>query len=73
MAGAVENKHSHSLKEALIESLTHVLSSDHEIRLSGENQVKVLEVTEGCWIVMLVLSTLKDTFFRNVWSKGRIS
>ena len=48
MAGAVENKHSHSLKEALIESLTHVLSSDHEIRLSGENQVKVLEVTEGC-------------------------
>ena len=44
----MENEHSHSLKEALIESLTHVLSSDHEIRLSGENQVKVLEVTEGC-------------------------
>ena len=47
MAGVAPNEHSQSLKGALIESLTHVLSPDQKIRLSGENQVKALEVTEG--------------------------
>ena len=36
-----------SLKEALIESLGSILSPDHDLRVSGEEQVKALEVTEG--------------------------
>lgn len=44
MAGADRNL---SLKEALVESLGSVLSPDHDLRVSGEEQVKALEVTEG--------------------------
>ena len=36
-----------SLKEALFESLSAVLSPTQEIRTAGEEQVKALEVTEG--------------------------
>ncbi|XP_071133365.1 importin-9-like [Mytilus edulis] len=43
MAGADRNL---SLKEALVESLGSVLSPDHDLRVSGEEQVKALEVTE---------------------------
>ncbi|XP_041347809.1 importin-9-like [Gigantopelta aegis] len=35
-----------SLKEVLLESLTAILSPEHAIRTAGENQIKVLEVTE---------------------------
>lgn len=45
MAGAGDR--SRSLKEALIESLNAVLSPIHNVRVSGEEQVKALEVTEG--------------------------
>ncbi|XP_066283922.1 importin-9-like isoform X1 [Branchiostoma lanceolatum] len=37
---------SRSLKEALLESLTAILSPQHEVRIAGEEQIKVLEVTE---------------------------
>ena len=36
-----------SLKEVLLESLTAILSPEHAVRTAGENQIKVLEVTEG--------------------------
>lgn len=36
-----------SLKEVLLESLSSVLSPNHDIRIAGEEQVKALEVTEG--------------------------
>ena len=45
MAG--DSERSRSLKEALFESLTAVLSPAQEARLAGEEQVKALEVTEG--------------------------
>jgi len=45
MAG--DSDRSRSLKEALYESLTAVLSPAQEARLAGEEQVKALEVTEG--------------------------
>lgn len=44
MAG--DSERSRSLKEALFESLTAVLSPAQEARLAGEEQVKALEVTE---------------------------
>ncbi|KAK2163574.1 hypothetical protein LSH36_77g04009 [Paralvinella palmiformis] len=44
MAG--DSDRSRSLKEALYESLTAVLSPAQEARLAGEEQVKALEVTE---------------------------
>ncbi|ELT91403.1 hypothetical protein CAPTEDRAFT_225381 [Capitella teleta] len=37
---------SSSFKEALFESLSAVLSSEHDVRIAGEDQVKALEVTE---------------------------
>ena len=50
MAG--ESSRSQSLKEALFESLTAVLSPVQEIRAAGEEQVKALEVTEGVGLVL---------------------
>lgn len=38
------------LKEALIETLTAILSPAQEVRAAAEEQVKVLEVTEGEWL-----------------------
>ena len=35
------------LKEALIETLTAILSPVQEVRSAAEEQIKVLEVTEG--------------------------
>ena len=35
------------LKEALIETLTAILSPVQEVRTAAEEQIKVLEVTEG--------------------------
>lgn len=35
------------LKEALIETLTAILSPVQEVRAAAEEQIKVLEVTEG--------------------------
>lgn len=46
MAAANEER-SLSLKQALIESLTAILSPNQAIRKVGEDQLKVLEVTEG--------------------------
>ena len=45
MAGDTER--SCSLKEALYDCLTAILSPAHDIRAAGEEQVKALEVTEG--------------------------
>ena len=48
-----------SLKEALIESLSSILSPLQNVRASGEEQIKALEVTEGhnslfaCTILLL--------------------
>ena len=38
-----------SLKEALFESLTAILSPMHDVRAAGEEQIKALEVTEGLY------------------------
>ena len=46
MAGG-DAERSRSLKEALFESLTAILSPVQDVRASGEEQVKALEVTEG--------------------------
>lgn len=35
------------LKEALVETLTGILSPVQEVRAAAEEQIKVLEVTEG--------------------------
>ncbi|KAL3853056.1 hypothetical protein ACJMK2_016638 [Sinanodonta woodiana] len=43
---AAQSDHSRSLKEALIESLTAILSPIQDVRAAGEEQVKALEVTE---------------------------
>ena len=40
-----------SLKEALFEALAAVLSNEHDIRAAGEEQMKILEVTEGSFTV----------------------
>lgn len=53
MAGVTPSDHSQSLKDAVIESLTAILSPDHATRINGEDQVKALEVTEG-YILVLV-------------------
>lgn len=37
------------LKEALIETLTAILSPVQDVRAAAEEQIKVLEVTEGEW------------------------
>lgn len=47
MAGVTLSEHNQTLKDALIESLTAILSPDIKIRKNGEDQVKALEVTEG--------------------------
>lgn len=39
------------LKEALIETLTAILSPAQEVRAAAEEQIKVLEVTEGEWFL----------------------
>lgn len=57
MAGAGE--HSRSLKEALVESLNSILSPLQNVRASGEEQIKALEVTEGIdnintWFLLLL-------------------
>jgi len=59
MAGAGE--HSRSLKEALVESLNSILSPLQNVRASGEEQIKALEVTEGIdnintWFLLLLFS-----------------
>lgn len=40
------------LKEALIETLTAILSPVQEVRAAAEEQIKVLEVTEGEWTLL---------------------
>lgn len=44
-AGPVQQE----LKEVLIETLTAILSPVQEVRATAEEQIKVLEVTEGEW------------------------
>ena len=44
MAASERNQ---SLKEALYENLTAILSPDQHVRLAAENEIKVLELTEG--------------------------
>ena len=45
MAGVVVG--SSNIKEALLEALSAVLSVDQDVRNTGEEQMKALEVTEG--------------------------
>lgn len=52
MAAAAEERN-RSLKQALIESLTAILSPDQQARQLAEEQLKVLEVTEGEIISLL--------------------
>lgn len=52
MAAAAEERN-RSLKQALIESLTAILSPDQQARQQAEEQLKVLEVTEGKIISLL--------------------
>lgn len=40
------------LKEALIETLTAILSHVQEVRAAAEEQIKVLEVTEGTRVLI---------------------
>lgn len=65
MAGAGD--HSRSLKEALVESLNAILSPIHNVRISGEEQVKALEVTEGNYYVtdtkLIDVSYMPHVFF----------
>lgn len=46
------------LKEALIETLTAILSPVQEVRAAAEEQVKVLEVTEGKQALFRMLARL---------------
>ncbi len=46
MAGEEEQRN-RSMKEALFQSLSAILSPSQEVRASGEEQIKALEVTEG--------------------------
>ena len=66
MAGVTPLDHNQSLKDALIESLTAILSPDHATRINGEEQVKALEVTEGkntCLIVNISGRSMKNHKF----------
>ena len=44
---AVEEERVAKLKQVLVESLGAILSPDQEVRKMAEDQLKVLEVTEG--------------------------
>ena len=44
---AVRSENSASIKEALYNALSAVLSVDQNVRNTGEDQMKTLEVTEG--------------------------
>lgn len=46
-SGAAAGPVQQGLKEALIETLTAILSPVLEVRSAAEEQIKVLEVTEG--------------------------
>lgn len=46
-AGPAAGPVQQGLKEALIETLTAILSPVQEVRAAAEEQIKVLEVTEG--------------------------
>lgn len=48
-AGPVAGPVQQGLKEALMETLTAILSPVQEVRTAAEEQIKVLEVTEGEW------------------------
>ena len=52
MAAAAEERN-RSLKQAVIESLTAILSPNQQARQLAEEQLKVLEVTEGEIISLL--------------------
>ncbi len=44
---AADMERNRSLKEALLESLSAILSPMADVRAAGEEQIKALEVTEG--------------------------
>ena len=56
MAAAAEDRN-RSLKQALVESLTAILSPDQQARQMAEEQLKVLEVTEGKYISLVLNSS----------------
>ena len=49
------------LKQALFDSLTATLSPQQEVRLQGEDQLKVLEVTDGRLIFFLSAERMLST------------
>ncbi|GAB6022996.1 Importin 9 [Chamberlinius hualienensis] len=53
---ATNNSLSNSLKEALFETLTAILSPQHDVRVTAEEQIKALEVTEEFGIHLTELS-----------------
>ena len=46
---------SRTLKDALFETLSSILSPIHEVRISAEQQISVLEVTDGIFLVHISL------------------
>ena len=63
MAAAGEGQHrNRSLKEALFESLTAILSPLQDVRTSGEEQIKALEVTEGSYSKLLIVFFVRVTW-----------
>lgn len=59
MAAAVEDRN-RSLKQALVESLTAILSPDQQARQMAEEQLKVLEVTEEFGVHLAELTVDRD-------------
>lgn len=55
------------LKDALIETLTAILSPAQEVRAAAEEQIKVLEVTEG--ERFLYASLEQETMVSDPWGK----
>lgn len=60
-AGSAAGPVQQGLKDALIETLTAILSPAQEVRAAAEEQIKVLEVTEGEWFVYASLEQVTVT------------
>ena len=62
-----------SLKQALVESLTAILSPDQQVRQMAEEQLKVLEVTEGKNFFLNYCSTKHFTQFVTTFAGNETS
>lgn len=68
MAAAMEERN-RSLKQALIESLSAILSSDQQARQMAEEQLKLLEVTEGnkCFDFRTLQNLIEEVYISWNW------